>query len=100
MDNKHKKAGETVEKEELERRKKVLLELINDKQYVPMKIKELAILLDVPKARRAELKEVLDSLLSEGRLSVSKKGKYAKPEASSLMMCIRDSYRPYNCSNR
>ena len=64
-----------MEKEELERRKKVLLDLINDKQYVPMKIKELAILLDVPKARRAELKEVLDSLLSEGRLSVSKKGK-------------------------
>ena len=74
-----------MEKEELERRKKVLLDLINDKQYVPMKIKELAILLDVPKARRAELKEVLDSLLSEGRLSVSKKGKYAKPEASSLI---------------
>lgn len=74
-----------MEKEELERRKKVLLDLMNDKQYVPMKIKELAILLDVPKDRRAELKEVLDSLLSEGRLSVSKKGKYAKPEASSLI---------------
>ena len=58
----------------------MILSLMNEPSYVPMKIKELAILLEVPKERREELKEVLDALLEEGRIRVSKKGKYAKPE--------------------
>ena len=61
-------------------RKEMILSLMNEPSYVPMKIKELAILLEVPKERREELKEVLDALLEEGRIRVSKKGKYAKPE--------------------
>lgn len=42
--------------EELERRKKTILALMNEKSYVPMKMKELAILLDIPKEKRRELK--------------------------------------------
>jgi len=45
-----------------------------------MKLKELAILLNVPREERESLKEVLDALLAEGKISVSKKGKYAKAE--------------------
>ena len=45
--------------------------------YVPMKIKELAILLQVPKERRQELQEVLDELMLEGKIEVSAKGKYS-----------------------
>ena len=41
-----------MEKEQLEQRKKMLTELMNDKAYVPMKAKELAMLLDIPKYRR------------------------------------------------
>lgn len=70
--------------EDLDRRKKVLLDLMNDKIYQPMKIKELAILLQVPRENREELKKVLDSLLMEGKISVSKKGKYAKADRFAL----------------
>ena len=33
-------------------RKKIILDLMNDKNYVPMKIKELAIILNVKKERK------------------------------------------------
>ena len=69
-----------MEENQMKERKEMILSLMNEPSYVPMKIKELAILLEVPKERREELKEVLDALLEEGRISVSKKGKYAKPE--------------------
>ena len=46
----------------LKERKEAMLALINDPTYVPMKIKELAMLLDVPREKRDELKEVLDAL--------------------------------------
>ncbi len=58
----------------------MLLSLMNEKEYIPMKLKELAILLNVPREERESLKEVLDALLAEGKISVSKKGKYAKAE--------------------
>ena len=61
-------------------RKDLILSLMNEKEYVPMKIKELAILLDIPKENREDLKQVLDALMAEGKISVSKKGKYAKAE--------------------
>ena len=69
-----------MEENQMKERKEMILSLMNEPSYVPMKIKELAILLEVPKERREELKEVLDALLEEGRIRVSKKGKYAKPE--------------------
>ncbi len=67
----------------LRQRKQMLMELFQDKAYAPMKLKELAMLLDIPKSQREELKEVLDILLSEGKISVSKKGKYGKPQEFS-----------------
>ena len=42
-----------------EQRKKMIYDFICDEFYVPMKLKELAILLQVPKEQRNELKKVL-----------------------------------------
>lgn len=67
-----------MDKELVEERKRILLDIINSKGYKPMKIKELAILLNVPKGDRDELKYVLDELVDEGKLYLSKKGKYDK----------------------
>ncbi len=64
----------------LKQRKDMLVSLFEEKSYVPMKLKELAIFLEIPKARREELKEVLDSLLEEGRIGISKKGRYGKAQ--------------------
>ena len=58
--------------------------LFQDPAYVPMKIKEIAALLNVPRSQREELKEVLDILVEEGKAGISKKGKYGKPEAFSV----------------
>ena len=68
-----------------EKRKKIIYEFICDEFYVPMKLKELAILLQVPKEQRNELKKVLDSLEAEGKVHVSSKGKYSKGEAKRLV---------------
>lgn len=66
--------------ETFEKRKKVIYDLMCDKLYVPMKLKELAILLQVPKEQRGDLKAVLDALEAEGKIQISKKGKYRKGE--------------------
>lgn len=67
-----------------EKRKKVIYDFICDDLYVPMKIKEIAIILQIPREQRSELKEVLDALETEGKISVSKKGKYTKGQAKRL----------------
>ncbi len=69
----------------LEQRKAMLVSLMNEEAYVPMKLKELAILLNVPKEQREELKQVLNLLLAEGKISVSKKGKFGKAETFALV---------------
>ena len=47
-----------------EKRKKVILDFISDDMYVPMKIKEIAIVLQIPREQRDDLKEVLDVLVA------------------------------------
>ena len=49
-----------MDRELLEQRKQMLTELVHDKSYVPMKAKEIAMLLNIPKAMRGALQEVLD----------------------------------------
>ena len=67
-----------------EKRKKVIYDLICDEMYVPMKFKELAMFLQVPREQREELREVLKILEAEGKLYLSKRGKYCKGEAKHL----------------
>ena len=67
-----------MSREELEKRKKVVYELICSEFYVPMKLKEMAIFMEIPKEQREELSEVLETLLLEGKIEVSQKGKYQK----------------------
>ena len=66
--------------EVLQKRKKIILDIINDEHYVPMKAKELAILLQVPKEDRPDLDFVLQELVASGEIMISKRGKYSKPE--------------------
>ena len=60
----------------MEKKKKVILELMNDKTYIPMKFKELAVVLNITKENRDQLEEVLSELLEERKISITKKGKY------------------------
>ena len=74
-----------MEEKLMNERKKIILDIINSEEYIPMKLKELAIILNIPKDRRSELEEVLDALLAEGKIGISKKGKYGKPGANVLI---------------
>ena len=65
-------------------KKKLLLELMYDKNYRPMKFRELCVLLDVSKARRYELETALNQLVDEGKIGISAHGKYGKPELFTL----------------
>lgn len=60
----------------MEEKKQMLYELITDKNYRPMRFKELAVLLMVPKAEREELKEMLDALIHEGKIIVDTVSRY------------------------
>ena len=67
-----------------EKRKKMVYDFICDDLYVPMKIKEMAMVLQITREQRDELKEVLDALEAEGKISLSKRGKYSKGQAQKL----------------
>lgn len=75
---------EIMAEKTFEERKKILYEFINDPHYMPMKQKELAILLQVAKEDREELSKALEELLSEGKISLSKRGRYAKAQITKV----------------
>ena len=61
----------------------VIYDLICDDLYVPMKLKEIAMLLQIPREQRNELKEVLEAL--EGgwqRFTSQRKGNMSKDSLS------------------
>lgn len=69
-----------MSKKNKEDRKKLICELVEDKFYIPMKEKELAVFLQVTREEREALKQILNELLAEGRLEITKRGRYQKPE--------------------
>ena len=68
----------------LEKRKKVICDLVNDSMYVPMKEKELAVFLQVSKEDREEFRIILQELLADGKLTQTAKGKYIKGDNQLL----------------
>ena len=89
MDKKREKRGKKeredagASEEEFTRRCKMIQDVMNEPAYVPMKLKELALLLNIPKEQRRELQRVIDYLLEEGKISMSRKGKLGRPETFS-----------------
>ena len=63
-------------KKTFEDRKHIILDLMHQEYYVPMKEKELAILLQVEPEDREELITILQELIKEQKIQMSKRGKY------------------------
>lgn len=84
-----------MDKKLLEERKKTVYAFICDELYVPMKAKEMAMVLQVPKSQRGELQEVLDALADECRIEVSKKGKYSKSQGNILAGVFTNNARGF-----
>ena len=60
-----------------------------------MKFKEMAMVLQVNKEQRDELRQVLESLEEEGKICLSKRGKYCKGEAKRLQGTYRANQRGF-----
>lgn len=85
-----------------EKRKKVIYDFICDDLYVPMKIREIAAVLQIPREQRDELKAVLDALVEEGKIAVSKRGKYSRGQAERLRGVFQANARGFgfvSCEN-
>ena len=59
-----------------ENKKKRILSIINDKNYKPLKQKELAFLLQVEPEDKEEFRSILADLVKEGKVLLTKRGKY------------------------
>ena len=69
-----------MEFENIDEKKRIVMDVISGELYVPMKVKELAIILNVPKTQREELHYVVNLLESEGKLMITKRGKIMLPD--------------------
>ena len=61
----------------MEEREKLILDFMKEEQYVPMKAKEIALFLEVPKQEYREFTLVLDRLEKQYFIQKSRKGKYS-----------------------
>ena len=67
-----------------EQRKNSIRDMIYDPNYIPLKLKEMAYLMDVPHKDRGALKEVMDALVADGSVELTARGKYIKPENQNV----------------
>jgi len=82
-------------KKEFENRKKMVYEFICDDIYVPMKLKEMADILQVEKEDRRELEQILNALVAEGKIKTTQKGKYLKSERKTLIGTFQSNPRGF-----
>ena len=68
-----------------DQRKQVILEMMKNPNYVPMKIKEIMMLLQIPTSDRDELEAILGELISDGKVIRTKRGKFAMPQSYNLV---------------
>ena len=61
-----------------EKRKKVIYDFIRDDLYVPMRVREIAAVLQIPREQREELKSVLDALWKKEKSLFPRGGNTAK----------------------
>lgn len=65
-----------MESKQLETRKQMICDLMQEKSYVPMRERDLAVLLQVKSEDRGAFKQALTELLSENRIQVNRRGRY------------------------
>ncbi|WP_144428555.1 ribonuclease R [Defluviitalea phaphyphila] len=70
----------------IKEKKELILDFMKHKDYVPMKIKELMMILQVPNKERKLLEQILEELIKEGKVIRTKRGKYAIPETLNMVI--------------
>lgn len=62
-------------REEFNEKKEMIFQFISSKEYKPMSVKEMRVVLQVPAADKKAFRQVLDELISEGKIHLDLKGK-------------------------
>lgn len=63
----------------MEERKKMLEDFFSSSEYKPMRFRDIVAILQVPKGQKHELREVIDTLISHGKIILDDKGRYRTP---------------------
>ena len=72
--------------------KKGIAEFITDKEYKPLKFREMAALLQVPKEEKEELRQVLKELMEEGVIIQDAQSRYKGVSADTLIGIFSGGY--------
>lgn len=70
----------------MDEKEKIILEFMNDSNYIPMKAKEMANLLNVPKNEYEDFRTVLKKLVEENKIEINRKSKYKIIDTSKYIM--------------
>ncbi len=81
-----------MKKRQLLRRKKIMMDVLSNAAYRPMRLRELAALLDIPRPRRKELYRVMDELVSDGSAVRNSDGTYVRAEAAARALYIEGTF--------
>ena len=63
-----------------EQREEMILSFVQDKDYRPLRTKEMANLFSVPKKERGEFHDILDELIRKGKIEIDRRGFIRLPE--------------------
>ncbi|HHU74294.1 MAG TPA: ribonuclease R [Clostridiales bacterium] len=66
-------------KERMEEKRSMLEEFFSSEEYKPMRFKDIVSILQVPKEAKNDLKEILDLMISQGKIILDSKGRYRTP---------------------
>ena len=66
-------------KERMEEKRSMLDEFFSSEEYKPMRFKDIVSILQVPKEAKNDLKEILDLMISQGKIILDSKGRYRTP---------------------
>ncbi len=75
---------------EFDKQKHFLMDVFKSQAYIPMKKKDLEILLDVQRDKKHEFAQVLNELLDEGQIEITKRGKYQLAENKKHFVTLKD----------
>lgn len=65
-------------------REEMILSFVEEKDYHPMKSKEMAILFCIPRKERGEFHDILDSLVLRGKIEIDSRGRIQLPKSNVL----------------
>lgn len=84
-----------MDKKRLEEKKELVYSYLTSKDYHPIKFKEMAGILQVPRTERDDLRQVLDSLCQDGKIRVDERGKIKALDADQITGTFQGTLKGY-----